>query len=240
MLAWVDVRNSFKRTSLGPFWSTINSGVMIFTLWAVFGHLFTDSGYFPYLATGIIFWSLISGPIAAASSVFTSNESLIRSTPLPIWSYVARTIAKYFFVFGHSFIVIPIVVLVSFGEISRTAWLSALSFAIVIGNVVWFTSTIAFLSTRYRDFGPIVGNIMTVLFYLTPIFWKPDILHPTFRESFLAWNPFYYLTNLLREPWLGNAPSFSDWAVGLSALVIGALVNTFIYLKLKNRVAFWL
>ena len=213
---------------------------MIFTLWAVFGHLFTDESYFPYLATGIIFWSLISGPISASSAVFTSNESLIRSTPLPMWTYLSRTIAKYTLVFAHSFAVIPLVVIATLGEISWTAILSFLAWPLVIGNVIWLTSLISFLSTRYRDFAPIVGNLMTVLFYLTPIFWKPDILHPTFRESFLAWNPFFYLTNLLREPWLGSAPSQLDWTVGISLLIAGSLVNMLVYQRFKHRIAFWL
>ena len=239
-LAYSDLKNSYRRTSLGPIWGTVTSGVLILTLWSVFGNLFPDASYFSYLALGILLWSLISGPLAASSSIFSGNENLIRSTDIPLWTYLLRMMLKYLLVFAHSFVIVPIVVLFSGEVFPISSLLFLLSFPIAVLNVFWISSLLAFLSTRFRDFAPIIANVTLVLFYMTPIFWKPDILHPTTRESFLAWNPFYYLLNLLREPWLGNAPRIEDWAVGLLMAALGMLLLVFVYRSLRHRVIFWL
>jgi lipopolysaccharide transport system permease protein len=240
ILAVVDLRNSYRRTSLGPIWGTVTSGVLIVTLWSVFGNLFPDSSYFSYLALGILLWSLVSGPLAASSTIFSGNENLIRSTDLPLWTYFLRMILKYLLVFAHSFLIVPFVVIFSGGEIALSALWFLLSLPLVVLNVFWISSLLAFLSTRFRDFAQIVNNVTVVLFYLTPVFWKPDILHPTSRESFLAWNPFYYLINLLREPWLGHAPRNEDWVAGLLMGILGMAVLILVYRSFKHRVIFWL
>ena len=240
MLAVVDLRNSYRRTSLGPIWGTVTSGVLILTLWSVFGNLFPDASYFSYLALGILLWSLVSGPLAASSSIFSGNENLIRSTDIPLWTYLLRMMLKYLMVFAHSFVIIPIVIVFS-GEVFPVSSLwFLLSFPVVVVNVFWISSLLAFLSTRFRDFAPIVANVTLVLFYMTPVFWKPDILHPTTREGFLAWNPFYYLLNLLREPWLGNAPRVEDWIAGVVLAVLGMILLVVVYRSLRHRVIFWL
>jgi len=239
-LAWSDLKNSYKRTSLGPWWGTITSGVMIATLWLVFGNLFAVESYFTYLATGILLWTLVSGPLGSAPYVFASNENLIRSTSLPLWTYLSRGMLKQLFVFAHSFALIPIVVFINLGELPETAIWFVLSMPLVALNMFWLTSLIAFLSTRYRDVAPIVVSVTTVLFYLTPIFWKPDILHSGVRELFLDWNPMYYMLNLLREPWLGNQPRAIDWIVVLCMTALGGVFFRLIYRAFQHRVVFWL
>lgn len=239
-LATRDVKNSYKRTRLGPWWGVVTSCVMIVTLWAVFGYLFTEEGYFGYLASGILLWGLVNGVLSAAGSIFIANESLIRSLELPAWVYIGRTLEKSFLIFLHALPLVPASILLTGGEISWEVLWFLPGLVVVVLNLIWMAGTIGIVATRFRDLGPIIASVIIVLFYMTPLFWKPDILHPTARDVFLDWNIFYYLINLLRQPWLGSAPRLEDWAIGLAFALLGWLSFMLIYRVFSHRIPFWL
>ena len=57
-LARADIRQRYRRSSLGPFWITISTGVMIACIGIIFGSLFKSpmSDFLPFLAAGLIIW----------------------------------------------------------------------------------------------------------------------------------------------------------------------------------------
>jgi len=81
-----DIRQRFRRSVLGPFWLTRSMGTMVGTLGFVFCALFHQdiAKTLPYIATGIIFWGLLTGCINEGTVVFISAESDIRNLPLPL------------------------------------------------------------------------------------------------------------------------------------------------------------
>ena len=62
---------------------------------------------------------------------------------------------------------------------------------------------IGLLSTRYRDVAQIVKSGMQVLFFITPILWKPG-RDMSDNSLAIALNPLYYIVNVPRELALGN------------------------------------
>src|SRR5262249_29901253 len=63
-LGWHDIRQRYRRSTLGPFWLTISTAVMVATLGFVYAGLFGNSlaDYLPHLAVGLIVWGFISTP----------------------------------------------------------------------------------------------------------------------------------------------------------------------------------
>ena len=58
---------------------------------------------------------------------------------------------------------------------------------------------------RFRDIQQLVGTLLQISLFLTPIFWSPDQLSG--RTALLAaLNPMYHLIAIIREPLLGQAP----------------------------------
>ena len=62
LLAWHAVKLRYRRSTLGPFWITISMAITIYTMGILYGHLFKINlaVYYPFLATGILGWNLIS------------------------------------------------------------------------------------------------------------------------------------------------------------------------------------
>jgi hypothetical protein len=83
--AFHDIRQRFRRSALGPFWLTLSMGILVGTLGFVFSTLFREdiAKTLPYIATGIIFWGLLTTCINDGTTVFISAESDIRNLPIP-------------------------------------------------------------------------------------------------------------------------------------------------------------
>ncbi|OYV29717.1 MAG: ABC transporter permease, partial [Thiomonas sp. 20-64-5] len=62
LLGWLEIRQRYARSKLGPFWLTISMGVLVGTMGVVYGSLFGVklADYLPMLAVGIVMWGLFS------------------------------------------------------------------------------------------------------------------------------------------------------------------------------------
>src|SRR6266568_521897 len=72
MMGWLDIRQRYRRSMIGPFWITLSMAVMIGTLGVVYSSLFKQeiSEFVPYLAAGFCIWFLISAMITEGTMLF--------------------------------------------------------------------------------------------------------------------------------------------------------------------------
>lgn len=75
LLGWLEIRQRYARSRLGPFWLTISMGVMISSLGVVYGTLFEQklSEYLPYLASSIVLWGLFSQTVQDGSVAYINT-----------------------------------------------------------------------------------------------------------------------------------------------------------------------
>lgn len=105
LLAWQDIKQRYRRSSLGPFWLTISMGVMIGTLGVLYGKLFKMAiqEYLPFLCLGLLTWTFISTSILEGCTVFIASESVIKQIKLPLSSHVYRLVWRNLIILGHNF-----------------------------------------------------------------------------------------------------------------------------------------
>ena len=94
------------------------------------------------------------------------------------------------------------------------------------------------LCARFRDIPPIVATITQMMFLLTPILWHPDQIPR--RWPLVAFNPFYYLVELIRQPLLGQSPSLLVWSVALAMTLVGFIVALAFFSRFRDRIVYWL
>ena len=65
-----EIRQRFRRSVLGPFWLTASMGLLVGSLGLISSTIFQQdmSKTLPYIALGIIFWTLITGCVSEGSS----------------------------------------------------------------------------------------------------------------------------------------------------------------------------
>ena len=127
-LARADIRQRYRRSTLGPFWITISTGVMIGTMALIFGQIFKApmAELLPFLAAGLILWSFISSTLIESTEVFTNAQAIIRQLPLPLFTHVVRLVARSFYIFLHNSIIIICVLLFFKQNIGVVTFLSFL------------------------------------------------------------------------------------------------------------------
>lgn len=240
MLAKNDVIRRYRRSRVGQLWLTLSMAAMIVGLGVVYSSLFgTPMGtYLPHLGIGLVLWGLISQTIIESCMSFTENENIMRQISLPRFTYLLRTISRNIFVFGHNFIIIPFLLL--FGQIPVN-WNTLLfipGLLIVVANLAWISYLLAILSARFRDIPQIVASIMQVLFFVSPVIFKPSQLpadHPA-----IVFNPFASMLDVMREPLLGNLPHLTSYGILGGMFVLGWLFTLAFAGKYSHRVVYWL
>jgi len=91
-----DIKQRFRRSTLGPFWLTLSMGIMVAALGFVFSNIFKQeiSIFIPYLATGLIFWGLLIAMIHEGCTSFIAGEGYIRNVPMPLSVHFYRMFAR--------------------------------------------------------------------------------------------------------------------------------------------------
>lgn len=242
MMGWQDVKQAYRRSAIGPFWITASMAVQILTVGLVFGLIFkTDiATYMPFVTTSTLLWTLMATMINEGSLAFVTGEALIKHLPMPRYVHILRVAWKNLITFGHNFVLVPIVFLFFQKSIGLNTLLFLPNLILVLLNLLWIVALLAIVSTRFRDLPPIVGSVLTVFFYLTPVIWFPELIGNNQLAHFLlGLNPFYHFLQILRLPLLNQVPTFENYVAVVGMFILGAIATRYIYRKFGRMVAYW-
>ena len=240
-LGWQDIRLRYRRSQLGPFWITLSTAIMIYSMGILYSKLFKIdlATYYPYLATGIITWTFISSIIIEANDAFVENAAFIRQTCLPFSIYILRLLTRNFIILLHNFLpVLPILIYfkVAPSAVGILYFIFGLGLFLSIGYS--FGLLLAMLGSRFRDMKPIVASLVQVCFLITPILWQHSMLSPRL-QAWTNWNPFYQLIQLLRAPLLGQIPSHNTLIYCIALALSGLALMIIVLARCRHRIAFW-
>ncbi|WP_033063833.1 ABC transporter permease [Pseudomonas sp. GM18] len=242
MLGWQDIRQRYRRSAVGPFWLTISMGAMIGTIGIVFGQLFNApiKDFFPFLAAGMILWSFISTSVLEGCTSLIAAENIIKQLPIPLFVHILRTLWRNTLILGHNIIIFPLVLLAVQKPVGLEALLSIPGFALLVLNLAWLSLILSILCARYRDLTQIIGSVLQIVFYLTPIIWLPNQLPGRSNVYLLDFNPIYHLMQIVRAPLLGQEVSSISWWLSGGMALLGWCMAIMFYGRYKHRIAYWL
>lgn len=239
-LGWEDIRQRYVRTFLGPLWLIIGTaiwvGVMGFVMAALFGNSVAST--LPFIASGTLIWTFIANTMNDSCTLFIGSSSVIHSVNLPLSLHVLRFLVRNFIIFAHNFIIIIVVFMACHVSLNANTLLALPGLFILLLNALWVGTFLGILNTRYRDIQQVVATSMTVLPFVTPIFWEKEFLK---KHTWIATaNPFYHAVEIVRAPLLGHVPAMSSWMVMSGITLLGVLLMLGLFSKYKNRVIYWL
>jgi lipopolysaccharide transport system permease protein len=238
-LGWLDIRLRYRGSILGPFWLTLSTALMVGSLGFLYSALFhTDiHEYLPFLALSQVLWTLLSTLVMEATTCFTQAEGIIRAVRMPLTLHAMRLLVRNVLVFAHNIVVIVGV------DIIFSIWPGWHAFLALPGLVVWGIDALAVslllgaFCARFRDIGPIIGSVMMIAFFLTPVIWQPEQLGP--RAELLPYNPFFALLEIVRAPLLGHTPSADTWIAAVLYSIVLCGASWALFVRARGRVAFW-
>jgi ABC-type polysaccharide/polyol phosphate export permease len=239
-LATESVKNQYRRTTIGPWWLTLQTLAFVLGLAVLFGAIFhqRQHDFLPYVACGFIAFTLLSGTTRAAAQVFVDASASIVSNRQPLSALVLQAVAIEGLIFLHNLVIVAGLAVFGFLVINLQSLLVLPAIALIVVNGVglglWLGPTVA----RFRDVGPLVTSILQMMMFFTPVFWRVDDLTDRARHALLIANPFAYLLDAFRGPLLGDA-SIGSFAGATAVTLINVAVGVVVFTRTRSRIPYW-
>jgi ABC-type polysaccharide/polyol phosphate export permease len=240
-LGWRDTKRRYRRTVFGPFWTTASLAVFVLTLGLIWANLWGQDPktYLPYLTAGMVCWNLFLAICTEGGASLIAQERLIKQLRISYTLLACTTVWRNVIVFFHNIIIYVVVCIYSGTSITWATLLFIPGFVLFCANAIWIVALLGAVCTRYRDIQQLVGTLLQISMFLTPILWTPDQLKG--RMVLLAnLNPLYHLIAIVRDPLLGKAPDPLQWIVALAIAIVGWTLLIRIMAKLRHRFVYWL
>ncbi len=241
LLGVSDIRLRYKRSRFGQFWITLSMGFFVAGIGAVYGGLFHQSlhDYIPYLAVNMIVWTFIQTSISESCQAFIEASPYLRQEALPKSTFIMRVLMRNVMALGHNVIIVPLVFILFGYAPSPVALLALPGLALVLAGVFLASVSLALLCTRFRDMPQIVGNLLQLAFFVTPIMWHVEQLGPN-AVYVEVLNPFAAFLRVVSEPLLGRVPAPDTYLTVAVALGVLSLVAWPCFARFRARIVYWL
>ncbi len=241
LLGVSDIRLRYKRSRFGQFWITLSMAFFVAGIGVVYGGLFHQNvhDYIPYLAVNMTIWTLISTTISESCQAFIEAAPYLRQEALPKSTFIMRVMVRNVMAFGHNIIIIPLVFIVFLYAPSAVALLAIPGLILVLGGIFLVSTILALLCTRFRDMPQIIGNLLQLAFFVTPIMWHVEQLgQNAFYIEVL--NPFAAFLRVVSEPLLGHVPAAQTYVTVLISLCVLSVIAWPMFAKFRARIVYWL
>jgi ABC-type polysaccharide/polyol phosphate export permease len=240
-----DLKARYRGSVLGFFWSFINPLLLLLIYSFVFTvvlpgiHPREIEPYALFMFCGILPWTWFSSSLLEASGVLVAGGNLIKKVlfpaeVLPIVTVLANMV--------HFFLGLPILAafLVYYArplDPVELLWFPVIVFVqllLTLGLALF----VAALTVHFRDIKDILGNLLTLWFFATPIIYPMQAAPARFRR-FLNLNPMAHLAVSYQEVLFYVGPhGHWKWLVALGAASIGVfLAGYFVFDRLRDSFA---
>ena len=240
-----DLKARYRGSVLGFFWSFINPLLLLLIYSFVFttvlpaAHTADFQPYALFMFCGILPWTWFSSSILEASNVLISGGNLIKKVLFPA---EVLPIVTVFANMAHFFLGLPI--LVAFLVYYRRPldpvellWFPVIVFVQLL-LLLGLSLLVSALTVHFRDLKDILGNLLTLWFFATPIIY-PMSQAPEKYRWLLNLNPMTHLAISYQEVLFYIGPH-GHWK-WLMALLVGSilvfLAGYFVFDRLRDSFA---
>lgn len=240
-LSFLEIKNRYVGSFLGPFWITISQIVLVFSIGYIYGGIFNipPETYMPFLTCGFCCWNLINGCINEGSKCFSGHKEFLNELCISPMTFIYKVVFSNLIIFFHNFFSIFFIFYLTKYPYSPIFLLSLVGVIFILINAMLVIATLATISERFRDIPSLVTNIMQISFFVTPIIWDP-ISFKSRAIIILKLNPFWYFISAARDPLLGRMPELNTYYILLAITAINFLIARYVYKKFSKRIIYWM
>jgi lipopolysaccharide transport system permease protein len=223
-LAWRDILVRYKQTVVGIAWAVIRPLVTMAVFTLIFGNfaqLPSEGMPYPVLVfSALLPWQLFASAVTDGSNSLVNNASMVSKTYFPRIIVPVSSVVVSVVDFLISIVILA--VLMALYGVSPGWKVLLLPLFVLLTCIVALGMTILFsaLTVRYRDFRYVVGFIVLLGLFISPVGFSSTVVPQ-------AWQPIYAL-----NPMVGVIDGFrwclshASVAPNASSLVSSALVST--------------
>ena len=234
-----DVGGKYKNSFLGVLWSFVNPLLSIMVYALVFQVILKSDieNYTVYLCCGLIPWQYFAAVVQRGAATIIDNANIIKKVYFPREILPISVVTSE----GVNFLISTIIILgfVIFGGIGLSVnilWyflILAIQYLVCIG-IAFIVSS---LSVYFRDLIHILGIIIQLLFYATPIVYAANQV-PAGLQWVIKINPMTYLIESYRNIFYNKMPpDFVNLLIAFGMGVALCIIGYFVFKKLEKKFA---
>ncbi len=230
----------YRGSLLGFLWSFLNPLCLMLVYSLVFRYYirYNDVEHYTiFLFCGLLPWMWTTSALSEGTSSIVSSGHLITKSMFPGHILPAVSVLTSLINFLLS---LPLLFLFMFiANMDFPATLAFLPFVVLVQFVFMYGIVLALgsLNVHFRDVQHIIGNVLTLIFFLCPILYPASAVPEQFRFS-IDLNPFAVFVRMYHEVILeGVFPPLQDIVYVSSWAMLAALVGTLIYGRYRESFA---
>ena len=240
-LLWIlikkEVSLKYRRSILGIFWSLLNPillSIVYFIAFKIFMRFGVENFHF-FLLAALFPWNWFSASIAISTETLISNINLIKRVNFPIHFLIIATVLAQL---THFIFALPIIVGLAYfcGEGPGLSWFIGVPILITIQFIVTtgISLAISTLNAYFRDMEHIVGVLLSMLFWMTPIVYPLEVIPDSFR-SYLILNPLTYIIIAWRDMFMLNTINWGNIGISFVCSLVFFVFGVLVFRKLRKR-----
>jgi len=247
--AWRDIKIKYKQTVLGLLWAIIQPLVMM-SMFALFFSEFlkipTDNISAPiFYFSGLSIWTLFTTSLSNASNSMVSNAGVIQKIYFP--RLIIPISSVLVAIFDYLMTLLVFIGLIIYYEITNDAFsFSIWKFIVFVPLSVLITSLTSFgigtiiasYNVKYRDFRFLIGFMIQVLMFATPVIYPVSILNDYKGIKYiLSINPIMTAVNMSRIPFQNIELDFLMVSICVVSMTILFFLGIYIFKKTEKYFA---
>jgi lipopolysaccharide transport system permease protein len=240
-----DILSRYTGSFGGAFWTLLNPLIMMLTYFFVFGIVLKQksvrdpsrTGFALYFLAGMLPWLAFNEAVARAPFIMIEHRNFIKKLVFPVETLPVNVVAAGLVTEFFGMILFALALLLIRGRVPMTAIylpLIVIPQILLTTGIAWF---LAALGVFVRDLGQVIGYLLTVLMFITPIFYYEEGL-PKVAADLQKVNPVFTLVHSYRAVLLESSPP--DWSslgwLMLASSIIFLLGHAWFY-KLRKSFA---
>ena len=196
---------------------------------------FKMENYTYFLLTALFAWSWFSSSVVICARALVDNVTLIKKVIFPRHYLIASVILAQMV---HLIFSVPILLVLAaaYGKSPGLIWLLGIPLLMIIQFAFTFgvSLIISILNTYFRDIEYLVGVLMNLVFWMTPITYPLSSIPEKFR-SLAYLNPLTSLMTLWRGIYLENSLNLKVLGVACLMAVFFLWLGVLVFRKLERR-----
>jgi len=238
-----DLKVRYRRSAIGFVWTMLQPLLMMLVLHMVFSQIFAIRlayGNYPiYALAGLLFWNFFSQSIVASMNSLRGNAQLLQKLPVPKAVFPLATVISG--VVNLVFALVPLLVLLLITEHTLPPTLLFLPVAILLVAVFTLGAglLLAPLAVFFSDVVELIGVLLTLLMYMTPVIYPKEIV-PEHLRWVVRFNPVRSILEVFRDPiYQREIPPLSHLAVSVIITALALLIGIWVFRRTSDRIPFY-
>jgi ABC-2 type transport system permease protein/lipopolysaccharide transport system permease protein len=235
----LEIRLRFRRTGLGPVWTSLSFAILVAALAAVYARVLglAVRDYAPYLALGLFVWTFLSTVLLEACDVFVHAAHTLKQLYLPRSAFLYRLLWRNLVLLSFNSIVVAVVLAMCRVPIRPGAALALPGLLLLCVNLLWVSLFLAMAGARFWAVGRAVQAALPIAMLVTPILWRPGAAA---LRPLADWNPLWFAIQLVRGPLLGTPTPPGVWIGATACAALGGGAALLAFAARRDRIPYWL